>query len=250
MSKKNNDEQIKLQSLSASQRWLNCTASLLYNNSPFQDNEITLQGSLCHKIAELMLKSYFFNEEHTDELKTLRTEPFASEDGKIKVKCTSSLWSIAEQYVEYVKEVVKANDHEDKKIFIEKKIKLTFYGYSKIGFADFVLVTPKVLYIIDLKTGRVAVDADNNSQMILYAIGTIQELGARPKIITAISQPIIHAVNAYSYTPKQINQWYKNQAKPLNEIVNNKLEYRPSEKVCKYCDHRDLCNERIKKGIW
>jgi len=250
MSEKIKNEKIKLQSLSASQRWLNCTASLLYNNKPFVENKNTLTGSLCHKIAELMLRSYFFGEQNYNELMVLRHEPYYNEDHSIEVQCTPQLWSIAENYVKYVKGVVKAYDHPEKKIFIEKKINLKFYGYEKYGFADFVLLTPDVLYIIDLKTGRNEVSADNNSQMLLYTIGLIQEFGARKRNITAISQPILNSVNAYEYTKRQLNAWYKNQAQALYEIAENKLVYRPSEKVCKYCDHRDFCNERIKKGVW
>lgn len=248
MSEKKINE-IRLQSLSASQRWLQCTASLLYNNKPFVDTKVTLSGSLCHKISEVMLRSYFFNETNQDLLTQLRNEPFYSEDKGVKVKCTNQLWQIAEDYVEYVKGVVKAYDHPKKKIFIEKKINLKFYGYNKFGYADFVLLTPEVIFIIDLKTGRNEVSAENNSQMILYSIGLIQEFGVREKIITAISQPIIRAVNAVQYTKNQINSWYKSQSSALNEIIENKLVYRPSTKVCKYCDNRDFCNERIKKGV-
>ena len=184
-----------------------------------------------------------------NELMVLRHEPYYNEDHSIKFNAHSSCGALP-KIMSNMSGVVKAYDHPEKKIFIEKKINLKFYGYEKYGFADFVLLTPDVLCIIDLKTGRNEVSADNNSQMLLYTIGLIQEFGARKRNITAISQPILNSVNAYEYTKRQLNAWYKNQAQVLYEIAENKLVYRPSEKVCKYCDHRDFCNERIKKGVW
>lgn len=246
----NKNEKIKIQSLSASQRWLSCTASLLYNKKPFVETETTLNGSLGHKIAELMLRNYFFGENTKEEINMLKKEPFKSTDGKISVKCTPRILDIAENYVNYVKSVVKTYDNPDKALFIEEKIDLKFYGYEKTGYADFVLLTPELIYIIDLKTGRNKVDADGNSQMLLYAIGFIQKFGLRPRIINAIVQPSIYSINAYEYTKDQVNEWYKNQAQSMTEIAEEKLVYRPSEKACKYCDHREFCNERIKKGVW
>lgn len=249
MSENKKDEKIKLQSLSASARWLSCTASLLFNNEPFTETKTTLMGSLGHKIAELMLKEYFFGENNAAELHALRHEPYYNEEGNIKVQCTHKLWTIAQDYVQYVKTVARQFNHDEKKIFIEKKINLKFYGHEKNGFADFVLITPELIFIIDLKTGRNEVDADENSQMLLYAIGLIQEFGVRQRIITAISQPLIKKTHAYEYTKEQIILWYKKNSQAMREINENKLVYRPSEKACKYCDNRNFCNERIKQGI-
>lgn len=249
MSENKTNERIKLQSLSASQRWLTCTASLLYNDKPFMEKEVTVMGSLCHKISELMLRSHFFGEDHGEELKALRHDPFLSEDGKIAVKCTERLWGISENYATYAKSMAKEHAHPNQEVFIEEKVNLKFYGYDKIGYVDFMAVTPEAIVIVDLKTGRVPVSADVNSQMLLYAVATVQKNGLRERIITAIAQPVINAFDAYEYTPAMLGEWYAGQRQAMDEIAKNELVYRPSAKACKYCDHRDFCNERIKKGV-
>ena len=106
MSEKNKNEKIRLQSLSASQRWLQCTASLCFITINHLWIPKLLYQVLC-AISEVMLRSYFFNETNQDLLTQLRNEPFYSEDKSVKVNAQPQLWQIAEDYVEYVKGVVK-----------------------------------------------------------------------------------------------------------------------------------------------
>ena len=46
------------------------------------------------------------------------------------------------------------------------------------GTADAVLVDGNHLHVIDLKTGRVAVDAEDNKQLLTYALGAMRQLKA------------------------------------------------------------------------
>ena len=54
------NKKIKTQSISASHRWLNCTASLLYNDKPFQETEVSLNGSMIHEVGVLDIKKIIF----------------------------------------------------------------------------------------------------------------------------------------------------------------------------------------------
>ena len=243
------NKKIKTQSISASHRWLNCTASLLYNDKPFQETEVSLNGSMIHEVASLTLKNYFFKEKNDEKIANIKTEKYFSKDKTIFVEWKPSYQKMVDNYFEYVKSIYEKYADDESKVLIEHKLSCNFYGQQKIGYADFVLITKTNIIIVDLKTGRNKVDASENSQMLMYVIGIMQEFGARENVITAISQPIIYNVEAYIYTPEELVSWYKNQAQSMSEILSGKLVYRPEKMRCKYCDHRSECAERIKQGV-
>ena len=66
---------IKLQSISASSRWLQCSASLKYNQG-FTENVHALKGTLIHNVSALRLREVFFNEDHTAEIEKLKNEKY------------------------------------------------------------------------------------------------------------------------------------------------------------------------------
>ena len=84
-----------------------------------------------------------------------------------------------DNYFEYVKSIYEKYADDESKVLIEHKLSCNFYGQQKIGYADFVLLTKTNIIIVDLKTGRNKVDASENSQMLMYVIGIMQEFGAR-----------------------------------------------------------------------
>ena len=144
--------------------------------------------------------------------------------------------------------------YEPHTVEIEKKITLTWYGFKKYGFIDLVMISNDYTIIVDLKSGRTRVESEDNSQMLMYAIGKIQEeqekkTGFNGKYIVSICQPLVNNIKAYEYSLNQISKFYVSHAKKMEEILFDRLQYDPSETACKWCDYRTNCNERIKKGV-
>ena len=243
---------VNIQSISASSRWLKCTASLQYNKD-FKSNINTLKGNLIHAVSALKLKEIFFKEDHSEEIEKLKKNPYVdSNDKTLIAKWDSDCEKTYEGYISYAIKVYK--QYEPHTIEIEKKIYVTWYGFKKYGFIDLVMISDDYIIIIDLKSGRTKVESEDNSQMLMYAIGKIQEeqvnkTNFNGNYIISICQSLVSNIKAYEYSLKQISKFYSSHAKKMEEILFDKLQYDPSEVACKYCDHRTVCNERIKKGV-
>lgn len=240
---------------SSSDRFLTCTASLPHNTG-FTESKHTLLGSLQHEVAALRLEEIFLYRDNSERIKYL-TDPnnyyVSRNDDTLKVKWNSSCNDNVDNYVGYVKKLY--HEYTPKHIFIEHKIKMRFYDNTINGVVDCAMVTEKgEVIIIDLKTGRGKVDANENNQMLMYAYGFIQELYGKTKqragkVIISIFQSVIYNTKAISYDLVDLITWYVSLAPPMNEINNDKLVYRPNEKACKYCQYKASCNARIKEGI-
>lgn len=240
---------------SSSQRFLTCTASLPYNLG-FSENIYTLKGNLQHKVAFLRLDQYFNDNDHDKEIEKL-TNPdndfISKNDKELKTHWDNGCEKTVDSYISYVKRLEK--QFKPKMVFLEYFIKMKFYGNKINGVVDLAMVMDNNnIIIVDLKTGYNKVEAEDNSQMLMYGYGMIQDLYKKTKktpkkIIISIAQSSINNTIAVEYSLNQMIQWYKDQARPLKEINTNKLVFRPSPKACKYCEHRDECNERIRQGV-
>jgi len=58
---------------------------------------------------------------------------------------------------------------------VEKKVKIK--GLPQFGHTDLVAGKDRVMYMRDLKTGRVDVHAEGNEQLMVYAVGILDEMG-------------------------------------------------------------------------
>lgn len=240
---------------SAAPRFLICTASLPHNTQ-FTESEITLKGNLQHLVAFLRLDQIINGKDHTAELEKLTDKNgwYYSERTKdLKVQWDSTCDKTVDNYVAYIKQLIA--EFKPTSVLLEYRLKIQFYDNVLNGVIDCAMILPDGnIIIIDLKTGRVRVAADDNKQMLIYGHGLIQQLHKKgmelPKeIIISICQSLVNNTQAIRYTLKQFVDWYVDQAQSMQEINTHNLVYRPDAKACKYCQYRANCNERIKKGV-
>ncbi len=240
---------------SSSERFLECTASLPHNLT-FTENEHTLKGNLQHRVAFLRLDQLFNNKDHKKEIDMLTDtkNKYASRNNpSLYVFWDDSCTQTVNNYVTYVKQVYE--EYKPKIVFLEYRISMNFYGNKVNGVVDCAMVLQSDdLFIIDLKTGRNRVETEDNTQMLMYGYGIIQELHKKTKkvakyVVISIAQSLINNTQAYKYTLEQMIEWYLKQAQPMKEINTDSLVFRPSKVACKYCSFRDSCNERIKAGV-
>ena len=110
------------------------------------------------------------------------------------------------------------------------------------GTADAVLVDGNHLHVVDLKTGRVAVDAENNKQLLTYAVGVMRQFNA----------PATIECTMHVFQPKTgHSKWTVSGA----DLVKHGLELKaaaelaltpdaptnPSTDACKYCRAKTIC---------
>ena len=96
-------KRVKTQSISSSGRWLQCTASLLHNDKPFEENIYSLAGTMIHDLTANILREYFFKENNSERIKKIKQEKYFSRDGSFYVEWKKEYDSIVENYIKYVK---------------------------------------------------------------------------------------------------------------------------------------------------
>ena len=150
-------------SASASHRWLACPpsaklcAGINDSGSPYAQ-----QGTDAHALCEYKVEKLLGRnpEDPTENLTWFDTE---MDD------CT-------DQYAAYVAEQIEeAKTHcSDPLILIEEKLDFSKWVPEGFGTGDCVIVADDVLHIIDFKYGLgVLVDAEENPQMMCYALGAL-----------------------------------------------------------------------------
>jgi hypothetical protein len=110
------------------------------------------------------------------------------------------------------------------------------------GTADAVLVDGNHLHVIDLKTGRVAVDANDNKQLLTYALGAMRQLKA-PNTIECTMHIFQPRVGHSKWTVS--GNYLELHGKRLKEAAELALSgdapTHPSPDACRYCKAKTIC---------
>ena len=149
-------------SASSSHRWLHCNPSArLELEFEDRETEAAAEGTAAHALAEHKLRK---------ALKMRSTRPVSKYDSDEMEMYTDS-------YLEFVLEAIEEarQDCPDPKVLIEQRLDFSCYVPDGFGTGDCLIVADKLLHIIDLKYGQgVLVNAEENPQMMLYALGALR----------------------------------------------------------------------------
>lgn len=159
-----------LLSASGAKRWLACPPSArLEEKFPESTSSFAEEGTLAHELAELEL-TYLLNPDMDQKqldkarAKIAKHERFTSEMPGQVAKYVDYVWEA------YSAELLISGDHVELKL--EEKYDLTTWVPESFGTGDAGIVGGKTLRIMDLKYGKgVRVEAEDNPQLILYALG-------------------------------------------------------------------------------
>ena len=101
------------------------------------------------------------------------------------------------------------------------------------------------MHVIDLKYGKgVPIDADNNSQGMLYALGVLSEYSFIYDIDTVvihIYQPRIKNYSSWSITTTGLLKWAEWAKQRAEEAITDNAPRTPSEKACQWCKAKATC---------
>jgi len=191
-----------LLSASGAHRWLVCTPSAkLEEQFPDSTSEAAREGTLAHELAELKVRHYFYTTDFGKRKYTTRVNKLKKEE----------LWKdemerYTDEYLEYLK-VTALNLASAPYVAIEQKLDLSAWIPEGFGTADCVMVYGNTVHVFDFKYGKgVQVDAEQNPQMMLYALGaynTYKMLYPITNIQMTIIQPRIDHVSEWSCTKAQ-----------------------------------------------
>ena len=232
-----------LLSASSAHRWLLCTAAPRFEEQfPSGASEYAEEGQLAHSICELYAKRYFTGtpkRSFNAALKKLQAKPLYSDE----------MLTTAEAYVDYLKE--KALGYSAKP-YVTQEVKVDFSEYVPEGFGtcDCVMIGGDTLHITDYKHGKgVAVSAEDNPQMRLYALGALKMFApvfgdAIKKVSMGICQPRLSSeASEDCLTVEDLRAWGESIKPTAQEAYNGPGTFCPGEH-CRFCRGKAQCRAR------
>ncbi|UOF82876.1 hypothetical protein [Caudoviricetes sp.] len=147
---------------------------------------------------------------------------------------------MANEYASFINNLVENPRKRMIEVNVDAGLKSLHYALG--GTADAVLVDGDHLHICDLKTGRVLVEAEDNKQLLTYALGVMRQLNA-PESITCtmhIYQPRA-GHSKWTVSGAQLVQHGQDLLAAANLALTFDAPTNPSSSACKYCKAKPIC---------
>lgn len=235
-------------SASGASRWATCPGSVqMEDGIPDKESIYAQEGTLAHEMSELKLKHYldpkgFGKRKLNAAIKKLKENELYQ----------AEMDSYTDTYVDFIKEKALSFP-SNPYIEIEKRVDFSRWVDGGFGTCDCVLIHGSTLSIIDLKYGKgVPVSAEQNEQLILYALGAYDAFNLiynLDKIELNIVQPRINNFSTWEISLTELLLWgdyFKVQAE---KALGGNGELVPSAKACKFCKARDICTARAENNL-
>ena len=243
-------EQHALQSASSSSRWLVCTrAPRLEEQFPESTSTYAEAGRVAHVIGELKARKYFSAmsaRSYNAELKRLKADP----------NYDKGMDDSTDAYLDYLKELAMSFGDSAPFVALETRVDYGDYAPEGFGTADCIMICGGTICVCDYKNGSgVPVEAEHNSQMMLYALGALKVygpiFGAAIKMIhLAIIQPNAGGVKTWRLSREELETWGETVVKPAAALAwAGEGEFSPNEGRCRFCRARAKCSARAAKML-
>lgn len=241
-----------LLSASGASRWLLCPPSVkLELEFPKTTSIYAEEGTAAHELCELSASYWLGKISETDyenKLTEFKKNKFYNEE----------MHECATSYAEFVRKTYDEIKASCPDAITELEVEgLDFSDWAPEGFGtgDCVIVADDLLEIIDFKYGKgVKVEAENNPQMRLYALGAYKlygELYDIKRVRMTIIQPRISSTPSTSeITLDELLSWAENYVKPRAKLAfEGKGEFNPCEKACRFCRAKQTCRARYEANL-
>lgn len=227
-------------SASGSHRWLNCLPSARLELE-FENNEsnAAAEGTAAHALCEHKLKKAL-------HMRSKRPVSTYNND---------EMEEHSDAYVEFVMEQFELAKQSctDPLILIEQRLDFSCYVPQGFGTGDCIIIADKKLHIIDFKYGMgVLVDAVDNPQMKLYALGALEiydSLYDIEEVSMTIFQPRRENVSTWTIRVEDLKDWAEKELKPkAKKAYDGEGDYLPGE-WCTFCRAAVKCRARAEEKL-
>lgn len=220
-----------------------CTGQVVSTYSQTEEDFIE-QGVLAHKLAQETIDYLFFG-------------------GEKKLKTSKIIEQAVQVYTNVLQHYVNVNSGNivmfcaEQPVSIELDEETKKAGITCWGTVDAALLTTSSIHVFDLKYGEnKPVDAMNNVQLTLYAVGLYQANKPLYPSINCIVLHIIQPRQEYKYSDyklscEQLMYWFTNTVLPvcheISKLDINRVMSNPSVETCKntHCEAYECgrCNK-------
>ena len=215
-------------SASGSSTWLNCPGSIKASENIKNTSSIFAQeGTFAHAIAELCLTnkcnaSYYLN--HEIPLSVYH-------ETKIDFIFDKEMCDYIQIYLDYIRSF---------NLPFKVEVKADYSKWVKDGFgtSDCIMYDKnnKTLHVIDLKYGSgVKVFANNNTQAMLYALGSLSFYSNIENITIHIVQPRLDNIDVSNISYSDLMIFAKHAKQQSQLALSDDAPLIPGDKQCKWC---------------
>lgn len=236
-------------SASSAHRWLNCPPSVkLSEQFSSKTSSYAEAGRLAHSIAELKARKCFLepmsSRTYNAQLKKMQTDP----------NYDKGMEDSTDTYLEVLKETAFAFEQAP---FVALETRVDFSDYVPDGFgtADCIMIGAGTIVIIDYKNGAgVPVEAEENPQMKLYALGALQVYApifgdSIQRVVMKIVQPNAGGTKTWETTVQEVKAWATNTVKPTAvKAFAGEGEFCAGD-WCRFCPAKAQCSARARQML-
>ena len=229
-------------SASSSHRWLNCPPSArLCETYEDKGSDYAAEGTDAHSLCEYKLrKALGMGAVDPSEHLTWYSE---------------EMEDCANGYAAYILELVEAAKEvcSDPVVLIEQRVDFSRWVEQGFGTSDAIIISDGTLRVIDYKHGLgVLVEADNNPQMMCYALGALELFDAIYDIDTVamtVYQPRRQNVSTFEMSKDDLYRWAEEVLKPTAELAFTGDGNFLCGEWCGFCKAKHECRARAEANL-
>lgn len=232
---------------SSSSRWIACPGSVSLINTALAEGKVKQgkpsyysdEGTAAHSLAEQALTR------GVDIYKKIGSIVSLTHD----VEITREMCDHVQGYVDFVFSQAKGFDCLDSRLYIEKELSYSEWVPGGFGTADALILSPDMITVIDLKFGQgIRVEAVDNTQALLYALGAYQSLStkARGKIKQVkmiIYQPRMDNISDWQISKSELLERAEKIALAASETLSENPSLHAGD-WCRFCLALPVCKEQ------
>lgn len=228
-------------SASGADRWMLCNPSARLEELAGTTSIFAEEGTFMHSLAELHLSLYISSiakREFNSKLKEMKKNEFY----------TDEIEKAVEAYVDIVIERINESG-KGSLVLLEERVDFSPWVPEGFGTSDVLIITDSTIEVIDLKGGKgIKVEAEDNSQMKLYALGAINGYSMLydiKQIKMTIIQPRLDNISTAEMEIEELLEWAETEVKPKAEkAYKGEGEFYPSYNSCLFCKAKAICRSR------
>jgi hypothetical protein len=220
---------------SGAHRWMRCPGSVALE-APFPDtsNRYSAEGTLAHDLA-----AHYF-QDAVDPHTLVGTE--ATVDG-FDFTISKEMAAFVMDYAKLVREYAEGGI-----LLVEKRVDFSpVIGVpDSFGTSDAIIVKGDELIVVDLKYGMgVKVDATDNEQLQLYALGALNDFGILADftmVTMVIHQPRLNHVSEWTVPVEVLRAFGEDARLSAVEVLDHEApRLEAGEKQCRFCKAKAVC---------
>ena len=229
-----------LASPSAAERWFKCAGSVLANaDMPYETSLAAANGTLIHHMTEMLLK---------DRLRDMTLRDYWLDRKEViedfEIEIDEEMINCAEVYVDYI---LKREEELGARRVIEEKVYLNEISDKCYGTADCILLAENRICVIDLKSGKWAVDPVKNKQLMIYGLGALTRYGGgNPDItmeLTIVQPRVKNQIKTFEISAPNLVEWGFTDLKQATDACDEESPQYNFGDHCRFCNAKADCDE-------